>query len=760
MIKSIKKLKKNNKYKKNNKISNVLKQKFLLMVLRKKQKTINNYLLKNVIPFFNKNSKNIKLMYNSYYYIKFGYLNNKKRFKIKKKNYERALGLHCNKVKNLKKNRTFRIKKLRFKSRSQKFVRRFCTRNTKLQSNKRKKILRRIFKRKRKFLLEKKPRYTRMYILLMLYKRKKKNYRYFFKRNKFYVKQEIVKNSIKARKPSRIRKGQTKQYFKEILKYKLDILSKHQIQENKKYIYIKNKRQNIRALKSLKKARILKHLYKRYIQFHKRNKVSKSQKFKKIRFKKLLLFFQNKIEKLKKIKFKLKTKKTKKDIKRNYRVNAAIRRKYKKSFYFLPYLSLNLKSYNKRRRLNMRLRWWRYHINNYKHKKIYFKKNQLVAKQRLNVLNKFLYEKFGRLFLLKTFNKNIKKFFNKALKNREELQKDKVSYALTLISNSSNSIIKSDIKKFTILKILLYKAIFENNINNFNIMLQRGYPLNYNLQFNTNAGFVSSFGFTSNLSLKMITYMLKLKWFNKKLYRRLKDRVLLKTNKYLCISQNNNKIKKLYLPKIKYNYIKLNRYFKEFKKLKSLLRRKGKKTRNMYVLFNKLNELYKYKVRRLGKRYFLMLRKDQLPKIGLFIIKYLKRNMYITLLNKRTKRVLGSTTARKNYLAKKQIEQEEELLSDSNEAGISKDLVNLKMRAGTYIKKKKHRINVLLNTLEAVHANNYSVVDLCINAKYKKRFLYNFLNFSTYKYKGFIRMVQVANQKAHGFMRKKKARRL
>nr|ABX45179.1 Mp36-like protein [Heterostelium pallidum] len=754
-MKKIKERSKNIFIKVKNNVTNDIKRKLLLRQVNT-QSAYQNFLNKKFLFKKNKNSLKLKL----FFFIGFLQLNQRKKYKLTRKSYYRLLNIVIRK--RLKKNRIRRVNKLKKKRRMRRFFKRSCKRNTKLQRNRRKRKLRRMRKKKRKFFLERKSKYTRMYLRLLKYKKRKKLYKYFFKRNIFYYKLNIKRKNkliVQTLRDKRINKASFKQY----LELNISSLTKRYIKRNS--IYVKSAKRIFlnKVFFSLKSARMLKGVYNRYFIFHKRIKLFKNQKFKRKKFKRIIKFLQVNLQKVnnsKKRDIKLKVRKSRRIQKRKRRLLTRIRRRYRKSFYFYLFFKNSMNDRNIRYKFNLNKKWWRHQIIKYKKRYGGLRlKNKDYMTRRLHALNKKVAEKYGRKFLLKSYNKRIKLLFKRYLKYSLRKRERLLTQTLGLYAVDQQLIHNQNIKKFNILKMLLL-GLIKSEYFYLNISILKSYTFNGNILLNSNLLYSNFKGDLNNLGLRMVTYMLKLKWFNKKLYRRLNERMLLKSDKYTYIATTNQKQRQLLLPKIKYNFIKLSKYFEEFKKLKYILKRKGKKTRSMYLMFNKLNEIYQYKVRRLGKKYFFMLRKDKLPKIGLFILTYLKRNMYITLLNKKTKRVLGSTTARKNYLAKKQIEQEEELLKDNDSIGLTKDSMNLKMRAGTYIKKKKHRVNVLLNTLEAVQAHNYSVIDFCIKIKYKRRFLMNFLNFTTYDYKGFIRMIQVANQKPHGFMRKKKARRL
>ncbi|GAM29509.1 hypothetical protein SAMD00019534_126850, partial [Acytostelium subglobosum LB1] len=302
------------------------------------------------------------------------------------------------------------------------------------------------------------------------------------------------------------------------------------------------------------------------------------------------------------------------------------------SFYFSKLVGLNsffknrlifkknIFNFNKR---NVKVFLKRLFLN----RKIFKLKKRAIRNFKLKNLKKKLKWK---LFLRKSFIKVFGFYLKKSLQKgkgitvalKEETLKSYLNYLILKRKSKGSSNI--DLELFKFLSLIQLRAALNcikdfKNLNyilplvSFKLILERFLKINTLMSLN------EDFSTFNHLSFKMINHLLKFKWLKNKLYKRLKYNLLQKVKEHRVVERKNNLC--IILPKTNYDYIEMNHYFKIYRKLRNKLRKRGRKRRSMYLLFNKLTDIFNYKVRKLrASRYYISIQKTRLPQVGLFMI--------------------------------------------------------------------------------------------------------------------------------------------
>jgi hypothetical protein len=202
-------------------------------------------------------------------------------------------------------------------------------------------------------------------------------------------------------------------------------------------------------------------------------------------------------------------------------------------------------------------------------------------------------------------------------------------------------------------------------------------------------------------------------------------------------------------------------YYKTKKKYK--IKRRLRLLRKRRKLKNKLRRL-----KRLGKKLpirKLKIRKKKKDKakikVGVLKIKIRRRNMFLVFRDRTTNKVEAVTSARREYY---RIFNTNDIDPMNKKKRNSKETtVKTKGPIGRYISTDHFRVRVLTQAfLDLRHKLRYKMLDIEIEKKYKKRFVRTIYKKYWYVFKpqGLFRICKFVKNKAHGQMRRKKARRI
>nr|YP_001876553.1 Mp36-like protein [Cavenderia fasciculata]ABX45227.1 Mp36-like protein [Cavenderia fasciculata] len=471
----------------------------------------------------------------------------------------------------------------------------------------------------------------------------------------------------------------------------------------KKVIYTMNVSQNLQVIHSISLPKI------EYLNMNKNNYVKLIKKYhKKLRIIKNLINF---LYALRRKKFKMK--KFGKYMKISKKLYFKIK-KIKKLFK-LRYKKLSIKHLKKVKRKYK-----------YKYKKILKLFRFKYKKIKNNIIPNYASFKLKKQWLYK----NLKRYIRKAKKAIIKIYKHFIKF---FIKRRLKVLLRNNTFKCKLTKLTSKK---QNKILKFNKFLKRYFKHK-----------------TKRLKVKLRKLIKHLKQrkkpFMRKFLRKLKLKYKQKKVQYALFRKIliKKKIKKMgrkcVAREIRKKIIILLKHLK--KKFKKLLKQK--------VLKNVKKELKKVYKQRISIRVA-----DQgLPKVGLFAIKLGKRNMYISIFDKKTNKLLTTMSARRAFIKQQKAAKKRDSFNDSRDKGNDAD--SGKARAGEEIKNSRFKKQLMFEMFFKATNLRYKIMDIRYDKKYKTRELKTVLKVPV-KYAGVIRNIEINKQKAHGYMRKKKLRRL
>jgi hypothetical protein len=242
-------------------------------------------------------------------------------------------------------------------------------------------------------------------------------------------------------------------------------------------------------------------------------------------------------------------------------------------------------------------------------------------------------------------------------------------------------------------------------------------------------------------------------------------------NNIIAVS-DENKVYSFKLPKKRLKVPTIRTIYKGLKligipKYKTKKKYQNKKRLRLLRKRRKLKRKLK-KLRKLGKK--LPVRKIKKKKkkkektrikVGVLKIKIKRKNMFLVFRDRKTNKVEAVTSARREYYRIFNTNDIDPM--NKKKKNTKETTVKTKGPIGRYISTDHFRIRVLTQAfLDLRHKLRYKMLDIEIEKKYKKRFVRTIYKKYWYVFKpqGLFRICKFVKNKAHGQMRKKKARRI